>query len=125
MEFSITPGRVVRVPIRVHGPAAARELEAVFDTGATFLTIATAYAETLGYDLQAAPEVTITTASSKALARRITLDRVVLGELVETHVPALCLDLPGGTSSLLGMSFLGRFRILLDPKRRLLSVTRP
>lgn len=49
----------------------------------------------------------------------------MLGELVETHVPALCLDLPGGTSCLLGMNFLGRFRIVLDPGKRLLYITRP
>lgn len=125
MEISITPGRIIHVPLRVHGPAGARELDAILDTGAAFLAIATVYAETLGYDLQAAPEVTVTTASGEAPARRITIDRVVLGELVEDRVPAICLDLPGVMSSLLGMSFLGRFRILLDPKKHLLSVTRP
>jgi clan AA aspartic protease (TIGR02281 family) len=101
------------------------ELEAVFDTGSAFLAVSAVDAENLGYDLQAAPEVTVTTASGEAPARRITLDKVAIGELTELHVPALCLNLPGGTSSLLGMNFLGRFRIVLDPRKRLLSITRP
>jgi clan AA aspartic protease (TIGR02281 family) len=125
MEVPIAPGRIIRLPVRVHGPAAVHELEAVLDTGAAFLTIATVYAEILGYDLEAAPQVTVTTASGEAPARRITLDKVAIGELTELHVPALCLNLPGGTSSLLGMNFLGRFRIVLDPRKRLLSITRP
>lgn len=125
MEIPIAPGCIVRVPIRVHGPAGVCELEAVFDTGSAFLAVSAVDAENLGYDLQAAPEVTVTTASGEAPARRITLDKVAIGELTELHVPALCLNLPGGTSSLLGMNFLGRFRIVLDPRKRLLSITRP
>jgi clan AA aspartic protease (TIGR02281 family) len=125
MEIPITPGRIIHVPVQVHGPLAASEMDAVFDTGAAFVTIGTTDAEDLGYDLGAAPEITVTTASGEAHARRIALDKVVLGNLVETQVPALCLDLPGGMSALLGMNLLGRFRILLDPTKHRLSITRP
>lgn len=55
MEIPIAPGHIIRVPMRAQGPSASRDLDAVFDTGAAFLTIRTAVAENLGYDLQAPP----------------------------------------------------------------------
>ncbi len=126
MEHPISPGQTIRLPITVHGAGRDCELDAVVDTGASFVTIPRRAAAFLGYDLRRAQRVRINTANGVVRAPQVILTKVVLGELEETGVPAVCLDIgAGGVLSLLGMSFLGRFRILLDPRKRLLSITRP
>jgi clan AA aspartic protease (TIGR02281 family) len=126
MDQRIAPGLPIFVQLRVHGRNGMHEFDAVLDTGAAFVTIPTGDAVALGYSISNAPRVEVTTASGVVRVPKITLSRVSLGELEEMDVPALCLDIAGGSiSSLLGLSLLSRFKIVIDPRHRLLSITRP
>jgi len=126
VEQGYTPGSLVLVRIRVHGRNGAREMQAVLDTGASFVTIPQRDAAELGYDLSRAPQVRLTTANGPVGAPKIILSRLTVGDIEVSDVPALCLDLElAGVSSLLGMSALAHIRIVIDPKQRLISMTRP
>ena len=126
MQVPISPGKAVFVPLRVHGDLGIRETDALLDTGSTYVASPVADAVSLGYSLDAAPKVTAATANGPIEAPRITLSRVELGEFVETDVAAICLDVPGSEiRSLLGLSLLSRFRVVLDPEDKTLTITRP
>lgn len=100
-------------------------MEAVLDTGASFLTIPPEDALDIGYDLAGLPKVTVATANGIIEAPKIILSRVKVGEYLEMDVPAICLDIAaGGVSSLLGLSLIERFNVAIESKRGLLTLTR-
>lgn len=126
MQLPIVPGRPVVIRIRVYGEKGVREMDALLDTGAAFVTISPRSAAQLGYDLQGAPRVPVATANGVVDAPQILLSRVSFGEFGEADVPALCVDVsPAGVGALLGLSLLGRFNITLDAKVRMLTITDP
>lgn len=116
----------IRLFVRVTGPGASREIQAVLDTGATFTVIGTGLALRLGYDLARAPRVRVLTANGLLEAPRITLDSVSAADVCAERVEALCHDMPGGqVSALLGLSFLEHVRLRLDLKGRALEMEDP
>ena len=126
MQLPISPGSPIVLPIRIYGERGVREMDALLDTGAAFVTVSPAHARQLGYDWQNAPHVPIVTANGVIRAPRIILSRVSVGEFAEANVEALCLDLPGaGVSSLLGLSFLSRLNVALDAKSQTLLINDP
>jgi len=126
METQIAAGEPIVLTIRVFGDSGVREMDAVLDTGASFLTIPPEDAMDLGYELAGAPRVAVATANGVIQAPKILLSRVSLGEYVETDVPAMCLDIAaGGVSSVLGLSLLGRFKLTIDYKSGRLTILDP
>jgi clan AA aspartic protease (TIGR02281 family) len=126
MQISISPGRPIRIPIRVYGQRGARELEALLDTGSLFMTVPTPDAIGMGYSLEDCPRVPIVTANGLIEAPLLKLSRVVLGEFVLRSVPAICLDIDvAGASSLLGLSLLVRLNVFIDHKAGTLTITDP
>ena len=111
------------MPIRVYGHSGVREMDALLDTGAFLVSIPPEDATDLGYSLDTAPLISVGTANGVIQAPNITLSRIRLGEFDETDVLAICLDIAeGGISSLLGLSLLGRFKIVIDPTGKTLSI---
>ena len=126
MDLTITPGEPIVVPIRVFGRSGAREMDALLDTGASFLTIPPEDAIDLGYSLEESPRVSLATAKGTIEAPKVVLSHVTLGPYDARAVPAICLDIAGaGVSSLLGLSLLARFNIALQSKAGTLTITDP
>jgi len=126
MRQALIPGKPIALWIRVFGPSGMREMQALLDTGAAWVTIPPHEAVYLGYDLGSAPRRKVLGATGVVLAPTIMLPRVSLGELDASDVPALCLDLPGGLiPALLGMSMISRFNVTLDATHRELRISAP
>jgi aspartyl protease family protein len=81
----------------------------VLDTGASAVVLTQEAAKAAGLPLELlAYSVAVETANGRARAAPVTLDRVVVGEIVERSVPALVAQPGQLRTSLLGMSFLNR-----------------
>jgi aspartyl protease family protein len=77
------------------------------DTGATLIALPAADAKRLGLSYLDAPRGVVNTANGSAVAYKVKLDTVRIGEITISNVDAVVLD--GGLSiALLGMSFLNR-----------------
>lgn len=83
----------------------------VLDTGASTVVLTQDAAKAAGLPLQLLSyDVQIETANGRARAAAVTIDRIVVGEIVERSVPALVAQ-PGQLRvSLLGMTFLNRLQ---------------
>ncbi len=126
MGFRIAPGLPVLLPVQVHGPMEVRRVWGMLDTGASVMTIPPQDAAILGYDVDAAPTVSIVTAGGAAAAPRIVLRRVVVAGYRVENVPALCVELSmTRASALLGLSLLSRLDFSFDHKAGRLTITDP
>jgi aspartyl protease family protein len=100
----VTTGQVNGTPIRF-----------AVDTGATFITLPASEARRLGLDYRKGQKAMMGTANGSALAYRVKLDTVRVGEVTVNSVDAVVLegDKEGDSLSiaLLGMSFLNRMDI--------------
>jgi aspartyl protease family protein len=77
------------------------------DTGATLIALPTADAKRLGLSYLDAPRGVVNTANGSAVAYKVKLDTVRVGDITINNVDAVVLE--GGLSvALLGMSFLNR-----------------
>jgi len=83
----------------------------VLDTGASTVVLTQDAAKAAGLPLELLSyDVQIDTANGRARAAAITIDRIVVGEIVERSIPALVAQ-PGQLRvSLLGMTFLNRLQ---------------
>ncbi len=106
-------------------------LQAIFlvDTGATLTTVSHLVAERLGIALgPTVPEVTLQTASGLVQAPLIKIPSVEVGQAEAKDVAAVVLDIPGmppQVAGLLGLSFLSRFKVTIDPDKELMTLGRP
>src|SRR5262249_4819103 len=78
------------------------------DTGATFITLPARDASRLGLDYQTGKKVTMETAHGEAVAYRVKLSTVRVGEVVVHDVDAVVLEGNSLPIALLGMTFLNR-----------------
>ena len=107
-------GTAIVLPARINGEAVGAFL---LDTGATFISVSQAVAQSLGIRSTANGTVHLATASGVIEAPLVILDEVDVGGAVARYVPAVIHDLPGmppDIVGLLGMSFLERFQVNLD-----------
>jgi aspartyl protease family protein len=89
---------------RVNG----RRVEMLVDTGATMVSLTQADARAIGIDVRRLEfDERVRTASGTARAALVKLDRVQIGGVRVREVEALVIE-KGLSTSLLGMSFLGR-----------------
>jgi clan AA aspartic protease (TIGR02281 family) len=87
----------------------------VVDTGASFTLIDRSTASDLGITVdEYTPFIPIATASDVILTPLVTLKSVLVGQAEMENVDALIYTMPAGKGGLLGNSFLGNFRVVLD-----------
>ncbi len=95
-----------------------RQMTFVVDTGATYTSIPSGVARALGIEPPpSGPTVRLLTASGEVRAPLLVLETLRLGSAEERDVEAVILDLPGaqgGDLGLLGLSFLGRYRVKIE-----------
>ncbi|HYX24518.1 MAG TPA: retropepsin-like aspartic protease [Thermoanaerobaculia bacterium] len=117
LRVQIEPMSPIILPVQICGRGRIREVDALLDTGASYLVIATQDAIDLGHDLTLAPKLSVVTANGLVQAPLIVVESVQLGPYTARDVQTLCLDMVGDRiSSLLGLSLLSRFRLVLDYK---------
>jgi aspartyl protease family protein len=93
------------IAIQINGA----QVNTLFDTGASAVVLTQEDAKTAGLPLEVlAYSVAVDTANGRTRAAAVTLDRIVVGGIVERAVPALVAQPGGLRTSLLGMSFLNR-----------------
>jgi clan AA aspartic protease (TIGR02281 family) len=94
------------------------------DTGATYTTISDELAQKLGYSTAAAPKVSINTANGKIRLPRIRLRSLALNGYTVHNVEATVMPMPKNASfsGLLGLSFIRRYRITIDPEAQRLII---
>ncbi len=110
-HFTPTQRPVVRVEqdqsglYRTSGAIDGHQVNFIIDTGASYVTININQAKALGIDFQG-KQVQVETASGKAKAYLITLNKISMGAIVVYNVPALVIESDSPPAVLLGMSFL-------------------
>ena len=112
--------------VELRGPAGAREIDVILDTGAVYTVIAWDVAKDIGYDPAISERRTpIITANGVIEAPLITVERIQLAELRAEAVEVVCHDIPelAGIEGLLGLSFLKHFRTLIDYTTGSLEIT--
>ena len=89
------------------GRLAANAVERLFDTGASAMVLSYADAQKAGIDVHTLSFTTpVTTANGTGRAAIVTLDKVEVGGIVRSRVPAFVADKGALDGSLLGMTFL-------------------
>ena len=87
----------------------------IVDTGASFTLIDRGTAKDLGITIdEYTPFIPIATASDVILTPLVTLKSILVGEAEVENVDALVYNMPSEKEGLLGNSFLGKFRVVLD-----------
>jgi aspartyl protease family protein len=81
----------------------------VVDTGASFVTLARAFAGRLGLDLSKSPKVLLRGANGVQTGDLCIIDKIEVQGVRASRVPAVVVDDLGGIDGLLGLSFLSRF----------------
>lgn len=95
-------------------------MDFLVDTGATNVVLSRDDARRLGIDPDALAYLgRAQTANGSVRTARVTLTNVALGDIRDARVPAYVTD-GDLTGSLLGMDYLGRFRIEIDGNRMVL-----
>jgi len=119
-------GKAIYVKAKLNG-----HLQTIFlvDTGATMTTISHLVAERLGIALDpTVPEVTLQTVSGLVQAPLIKIPSVEVGQAEARDVAAVVFDIPGmppRAAGLLGLSFLSRFKVTIDPDKESMTLGRP
>jgi len=82
------------------------------DTGASSVALNAALAKQLGLKYRLKGEETVvSTATGKVLAYSISLDQVKVGEIMLRNIDAIIIEGNDPTTTLLGMSYLGRLKL--------------
>jgi len=107
-------GAVITVKAEINGIKGAFLL----DTGATFVTVKSGFADKAGISTADSREITMLTANGPAKGHLTRADKVQLGALAAANVPVVVQKTDErsygiGIDGLLGMSFLSRFEIQL------------
>jgi clan AA aspartic protease (TIGR02281 family) len=88
----------------------------ILDTGASYVSVKSAFADRAKIPQSDTSEITLMTANGPAKAKLSKADKVMLGKLEATNVPVAIQNLDEksygvGVDGLLGMSFLSRFEV--------------
>ena len=112
--------------VRINGPEGFREIDVILDTGAVYTVIAWDVAKDIGYDPAISERrMPIITANGVIEAPLITVESIHIADLRAESVDVICHDIPEiiGIEGLLGLSFLKRFRTLIDYTTGVLKIT--
>ena len=88
----------------------------IVDTGATYTSISQEMADALGFSDSG--DVHITTANGRIRVPKVSVDRINVNGLVAEGIEATVIDVRKGSSfsGLLGLNFLKRFKMTIDPE---------
>lgn len=112
------------IPVRFKGPKGTKEVDALIDTGASYVILSWKDAVHLGYNPRDASSVRVATAAGFISIPEITLHSVEILDLKRQKVKALVKDLSDtGIQAILGWSFLDRFTLKIDPKKKILEIS--
>lgn len=108
--------------VRIKGPHGARELRAILDTGCALCSLPTTDARELGYQAFFDPVsdkgegLYTLTHTGIVEAGPLVLEELTVGDLAARNVAAVAWNLPrlGGIDVILGLSFLNRFKTIVD-----------
>ena len=107
-----------------YGPYGVKDVDALIDTGATYCVVSHEDVLHLGYNLTEATHVPVATAGGLIRAPQLTVTAIEVLGFRRLRVPALVKDLEGsGVKALIGWSFLDRFRLIIDAKRKWLELS--
>ena len=112
--------------VGLHGPDGVREVDMILDTGAAYTVIAWDVARDIGYDPAISERrMSIVTANGVVGVPLLTVERIEIAELRAEAIDVVCHDIPemAGIEGLLGLSFLRKFRTLIDYPEGVLSIT--
>jgi aspartyl protease family protein len=99
-------------------------VNALIDTGATAVAMNRQMAEKLHLNLSAGLQQTVDTAGGRANSQEITIDSIKVQAIELRNVKALIVDTQGMDNYiLLGMSFLGRLKMINNPNHLVLELT--
>jgi len=119
------PYQMVNGSMMVRGKVNGIPLRFVVDTGATHVVIPPSVAQRADIRSRGAREVVMDTANGKARAVAVWLDRLDIDSMSAKNVRAVIQKLPGKEEKgLLGMNFLGRYKMTVDHQHRLLILER-
>ena len=90
----------------------------IFDTGASWTTMSPDLAEKLGISTLNSTTVTAMTANGVITAPKVIVDSIEVNGLVARNVEVVIQDVGAhnGASGLLGLSFLNKFKVIIDKK---------
>jgi clan AA aspartic protease (TIGR02281 family) len=112
--------------VKIDGPSGVREIDMVLDTGAAYTIIAWDVSKDIGYDPAVSERrMPIVTANGIIEAPLITVRSIQIADLQAESVDVICHDIPEitGIEGLLGLSFLRRFKTLIDYTTGVLEIT--
>jgi aspartyl protease family protein len=119
------PYQMVKGNMMVRGKVNGVPLRFVVDTGASHVVIPPTVAKRADIRSQGAREVVMDTANGKARAVAVWLDRLDIDSMSEKNVRAVIQKLSGKEEKgLLGMNFLGRYKMTIDHQHHLLILER-
>jgi len=112
--------------VKINGPSGMREIDMVLDTGAVYTIIAWDVAKDINYDPAVSEHrMPMVTANGIIEAPLITVRSIQIADLRAEGVDVICHDIPEitGIEGLLGLSFLKKFRTLVDYTTGVLEIT--
>lgn len=118
----VEPGNGVwTAPVVINGSYRGRFL---LDTGSSVTIVSPALADALGLGAGAADGIALQTLAGPTTGRTVTLASLRVGDMELRDAPVVLHDPGTGLDGILGGSFLNRYRLTLDPDRRLLHLNR-
>jgi len=119
------PYQMVNGSMMVRGKVNGIPLRFVVDTGASHVVIPPTVAKRADIRSRGAREVVMDTANGKARAVAVWLDRLDIDSMSAKNVRAVIQKLPGKEEKgLLGMNFLGRYKMTVDHQHHVLILER-
>lgn len=120
-----TPGSVTIVSDAqghhwVNGTINGRSIRFLVDTGATLVAVPAAFARSAGIDYLKGARGTVQTANGAAIAYRVTLNSLQVGDITLHQIHATVME-TGLDTALLGMSFLSRTEMKRDTNGMVLT----
>lgn len=113
---------LVRVRLRGPGPDSV-DTWVLLDTGADYVVLPVSMAEVLGFPPEALQDTQVQTANGKTEAKLGHLASIELGMAKEENIAvAFIADERLGSSGLLGMSVLGRYKVTIDDSANHISL---
>jgi clan AA aspartic protease (TIGR02281 family) len=117
-------GRLFIVEARLNG---SRTVRLVVDTGASYTVLFPEIITEMGLENDPDTDLSLWTAGGEVGAQIVTLNTVQVGDMAVVNLPVAVLRLPNppeGIDGLLGLSFLNRFVVTLDPRGAQLKLKR-
>ena len=113
------------IPVRIGGPKAVKDVDAIIDTGSTYCVVSFDDAVGMGYEPWRAITVPVGTAGGAIEAPLINIEFVtVLGYRVE-NVETIVKDLTDvGVDAVVGWSFLRHFKFSFDSEDGIFEIER-